>query len=328
MRPSFLPIAAVTLAAALVSALACKPKAAVPQWVASMPSGTRFAFSSELGWALEHKDLQGALAQSRQVEQVLDLFLQKAHIDPRKETGRLTLYLLNIPTKVERPQDMTGSFLIQLSGFRDPQALQHAITESFPPEGFLKAGGADWPLFVIMDLQSGGTQLHLRAASDPAGGLWLGDLSALGALSHPQPLSPGTLAAAGWLSPQQKLQGALRPQEMLEGLKGQLPSEFTKDLPSDLEVLMWGVTPGGDGQPWQMEVVVGGSPGSITQVAPWLQRLGAALDATRPQGQAPAQLLQERGRAGLRATVDESQIEGVLQRLGMPAFKLKGGKAK
>lgn len=328
MRPSILPIAAATLAVALAGALSCKPKAAVPQWVASMPAGAHFAFSSELGWALEHKELQGAIARAPQVAQMLDLFLSRARIDPRKETGRLTLYLLDLPTKVERPQDVSGAFLIQLSGFRDPKTLQQAVTESFPPEGFLKAGGADWPLFVIMDFAAGGAQMHLRVASDPAGGLWLGDLSALSALAHPRPLSDAVLSAAGWLSPQQKLQGALRPKGLIDGLKGQLPGEWAQELPSDLDILLWGVTPGETDQPWQMEVVVGGTPEAVAKVAPWLQRFGAALDATRPQGQAPAQLLQERARAGLRATVDRSQVEAALQRLGVPNVKFQDGPAR
>jgi hypothetical protein len=328
MRPSILPIAAAVLTAALAGSLACRPKTVVPQWVATMPAGARFAFSSELGWALEHKGLQGAIAHAPQVGQMLDLFLSKARINPQKEAGRLTLYLLNLPTKVDRPQDVAGAFLIQLSGFRDPKALQQVVTESFPPEGFLKAGGADWPLFVVMDFAAGGNQIHFRVASDPSGGLWLGDLSALSALAHPRPLSDNVLSAAGWLSPHQKLQGALRPQGLLEGLKGQLPGEWAQEPPSDLDILLWGVTPGEAGQPWQMEAVVGGTPDAVGKVAPWLQRFGAALDATRPQGQAPAQLLQERTRAGLRASVDETQLEAALQRLGIPNFKLRDSKAK
>lgn len=328
MRPRLLPLAAAVLTAALGISLACRPKTEVPQWMASLPPTSQMAFSSELGWALEHKELQNALSGSKQVEQMLDLFLQKAHINPANETGRVTLYMMDLPTKAASASDVKGSFLLYLSGFRHPKALQNALSESFPPEGFLKARGGEWPLYVIMDVESGGIKLHLRAASDPLGGIWLGDLSALQALSQPMTAPEGLISAASWLTPGQKLQGALRPKRLLEDLHNQMPSEWVKDLPSDIDALLWGVTPGQDGKPWELDILVGGSPEAITQVTPWLQRFGAALDATRPAGQAPAQLLQERTRAGLRTTLDQAQLEAAMQRLGMPSFKLPKGPAK
>ncbi len=326
MRLRFLPVAAAVLIAALGGS-GCKPKSEVPQWMATMPSNARIAFSSELGWALAHKEVQNALSQSKQVEQMLDLFLQKAKIDPKQDTGRLTVYVMDLPVK-GNASDFASSVVLQLSGFKNPKALHTALGESFPPEGFLHVGANDWPLYVIMDVQSGSTQMHLRGASDPSGGLWLGDMKALEIIAHPGTLPPGLISASGWLTPGRKLQGALRPQKLMEDLKGQIPSQWAKDLPTDLDVLLWGVTPGEDGKLWELEVILGGTPDSINQVTPWLQRFGAAMDATRPQGQAPTQLLQERTRAGLRTSLNDTQLESALQRLGLPSFKLKSSATK
>ncbi len=71
------------------------------------------------------------------------------------------------------------------------------------------------------------------------------------------------------------------------------------------------------------EVVVGGDPQAMTKVSPWLQRLGAALEAVRPQSQAPVQILQEGRRAGLKATLDQAQLESALGKLGLPHLKLQ-----
>ncbi|HJW31784.1 MAG TPA: hypothetical protein VJ505_00325 [Holophagaceae bacterium] len=317
------PIAAV----ALLGAVACKPKASkAPAWVQGIPEEALTSVSGQAGFILANKDLQSAITKSPLAEQMLDLFLQKAQIKAQSETGRITFHLLDLPQAkdgVKGVEAMSGAFLIHLSGFKNPQALQAAVTESFPAEGFLRVRGEDWPQFVIMDLQQGGKQLHLRVATDPQGNLWLGDLSALARLG-PKSLAdrPGVAAAAQWLTPDLKLQGSIRPDPILGGLKQQLPSEWARELPEGVDTILWGAGPQGDGSLWTFEVVLGGEPKAISQVTPWLQRLGAALDAVRPQGQTPVQILQEGRRAGLKATLDPTHLETALGKLGLPQLKL------
>ena len=328
MRP-LVPLLAV---AALLGPVACRSKRNAPQaWLAGIPEAALTSVSGEAGWFLENKDLQQALTRSPLAEQMLDLFMQKARIDTRTETGRVTIHVLDLPKGLEGPKGegkpdlraVTSSFLIHLSGFKDPKALQAAITESFPAEGFLRVRGQDWPQFVVLDVQQGGTQMHLRVVADPAGGLWLGDLGALSRLGGASLADrPGVAAAAQWLSPGLRLQGALRPDPIVKSLRPQLPSEWARELPDGVDVILWGAGPQSAPDTWTFEVVVGAEPKAIAQITPWLQRLGAALDAVRPQGQAPVQILQEGRRAALRATVDKAQLEAALARLGLPQMDL------
>ena len=315
------------VAAALLGAVACKPKAAkAPAWVQGIPEAALTSVSGQAGFILANKDLQSAITKSPLAEQMLDLFLQKAQIKAQSETGRITFHLLDLPEAKDGAQAMeamSGAFLIHLSGFRNPQALQAAVTESFPAEGFLRVRGEDWPQFVIMDIQQGGKQIHLRVVADSHGNLWLGDLSALARMGSKSLADrPGVVAAAQWLTPDLKLQGAIRPDPILGGLKSQLPAEWVREVPEGVDTILWGAGPQGDGTLWTFEIVLGGEAKAIGQVTPWLQRLGAALDAVRPQNQAPVQILQEGRRAGLKATLDPAQLEGALGKLGLPHFKL------
>lgn len=315
------------VAAALLGAVACKPKSSkAPAWVQGIPEEALTSVSGQAGFILANKQLQGAITKSPLAEQMLDLFLQKAQIKAQTETGRITFHLLELPNASEGAkgmESMGGSFLIHLSGFRNPQALQAAVTESFPAEGFLRVRGEDWPQFVIMDLQQGGKQLHLRVVADSQGNLWLGDVTALARMGAKSLADrPGVVAAAQWLTPDLKLQGAIRPEPLLGGLKRQLPAEWVRELPEGVDTILWGAGPQADGTTWNFEIVLGGEAKAIGQVTPWLQRLGAALDAVRPQGQAPVQILQEGRRAGLKATLDPAQLEGALGKLGLPQFKL------
>lgn len=319
------------VAGLLLGALACKPKASKAQWVNAIPEEAITSISGEARFFLENKELQAQVTRSPLAEQMLDLFVQKAQIKSQSETGRITFHLLELKLPQGAPQGsdqgmeaMGGAFLIQLSNFRDPKALQAAITESFPAEGFLRVGTEDWPQFVILDLAQGGRQIHLRVVADPHGGLWLGDLTALAKLGKRSLADrPGVAAAAQWLSPDLKFQGALRPESLLGGLRGQLPAEWAKELPEGVDILLWGASPAGGGEgTWTFEVVVGGEPKAMTKVSPWLQRLGAALEAVRPQSQAPVQILQEGRRAGLKATLDQAQLESAFAKLGLPQLNL------
>lgn len=317
------------VAGLLLGAVACKPKASKAQWVNAIPEEAITSLSGEARFFLENKELQAQITRSPLAEQMLDLFVQKAQIKSQSETGRITFHILDLKLPqgdASSPglEALGGAFLIQFSNFRDPKALQAAITESFPAEGFLRVGTEDWPQFVIMDFNQGGRQIHLRVVADPQGGLWLGDLSALTKLGKRSLADrPGVVAAAQWLTPDLKFQGAVRPESILGGLRGQLPTEWAKELPEGVDILLWGASPVGNEGIWTFEVVVGGDPQAMTKVSPWLQRLGAALEAVRPQSQAPVQILQEGRRAGLKATLDQAQLESALGKLGLPHLKLQ-----
>jgi hypothetical protein len=314
------------VAGMLLGALACQPKASKTHWVNTIPEEAITSVSGEARFFLENKELQAQITRSPLAEQMLDLFVQKAQIKSQSETGRITFHLLDLKLPKEGAQGleaMGGAFLIQFSNFRDPKALQAAVTESFPAEGFLRVGSEDWPQFVILDLAQGGRQIHLRVAADPHGGLWLGDVTALAKLGKRSLAErPGVAAAAQWLSPNLKFQGALRPDSLLGGLRGQLPAEWARELPEGVDILLWGASPSATEGTWTFEVVVGGEPQAMTKVSPWLQRLGAALEAVRPQSQAPVQILQEGRRAGLKATLDQVQLESALAKLGIPHLNL------
>ncbi len=322
MRP-LLPLLAV---AALLGPVACRPKGTgAHAWLAGIPEASVTSVSGEAGWFLANKDLQKALTQTPLAEQMLDLFMQKARIDTQAETGRVTLHVLDVPGKEGRTdlKALPSAFLLHLSGFKDPKALQAAITESFPAEGFLRVKGQDWPAFVVLDFQQGGSMVHIRVVADPAGGLWLGDLAALSRLGGPSLIErPGVAAAAQWLTPGLKIQGAMRPETLLKGVRSQLPAEWARELPEGVDVVLWGASPQGAGESWMFEVVVGAERPAIVQITPWLQRFGAALDAVRPQGQAPVQILSEGRRAALKATVDSAQLSAALAKLGLPQMDL------
>ncbi|HEX4845323.1 MAG TPA: hypothetical protein VFV26_03835, partial [Geothrix sp.] len=144
-------------------ATSCRPKPRVPGWVQAAPGGSVAAFSGEAAWMLTHKDVQSLIAREPMVERALDLFLQKARINPRTETGRVTFHVIGVPqqggqTIQEGLQKGLEQVLIQFNQFKDPAALMSALTESFPQEGSLHLQGRDWPLYVILDFEAKGTK--------------------------------------------------------------------------------------------------------------------------------------------------------------------------
>ena len=321
-------IAAVAALGFLCLLPSCKPHPRVPGWVQSAPADSVAAFSGEAGWVISHPQIQSLLAQEPVAERALDLFLQKARINPRTETGRLTFHVIGMPQKGEGALDKDLSHvLIQLDQFKDPKALVSALAESFPQEGQLRLGGRDWPLYVILDLDSPQVKAHIRAASDEQGQIWIGDLSALQQLASRSSLAsrPGVAAAAAWINPRAPFQGYLQPEALVGALRHGLPdSETLRDLPEGIDALLWSVTPGTDGsQPIRFELALAGTPQAITRVTPWLQRLVAAASAIQPTpGTVPPELLQEKGRVGLRATLTDSQLKLIMEKLGQPGFTL------
>jgi hypothetical protein len=301
----------------LVATVGCRSRrGAAPDWVQSSPAGTVMGLSGQTGWVIRQPAFQKAIGQYPLAEQVLELFLRKARINPLDESGRITFYLLGGPAGA-RP-DPASSFLIQLGGFKSPAALMGALTEAFPPEGSLPLGKENLPLFVVMDVN----QVHVRAATDGQGRIWLGDLTALTRIRQGDPGMAKPLEACGeWINLEAPIQCYLRPEALLRGGMVQLPPNITGELPRGIEALAWSVTPGKGPEPLhRLELAMVGSPEGIQKVTPWLHRFVAMATALPGAPSQSPEILQERGRVGLRCQLTEAQLEGAMSRLNQPSL--------
>lgn len=331
-RPAATLIPAAVAVVCLFAGFSCRPKANVPGWVKSAPADSVASFSGEAGWMLTHKEIQAFISRDPMVERALDLFLQKAHINPRLETGRVTFHVIGVPPQVggSAHKGIEGSLqqglehvLIQLNQFRDPTALVGALAESFPQEGSLHLQGKDWPLYVILDLEVKGTKAHIRAASDEKGQVWIGSLEALTRMAAKAGLSaqPDAAMAAEWISPRAPFQGFLQPETILGGLRKNLDTSFIKDLPQGVTALFWSVTPSQEKDASaRFELALAGTPEGINQVTPWLQRLVAAANAVQSAPGSAPELMQEKRRVALRCTLTTEQLKLVMEKLGQPGF--------
>jgi hypothetical protein len=323
-RPAAILISAAVALACLPFISSCRPKPRLPAWVQAAPGDSLAAFSGEAGWVLTHKDVQSLIARDPMVERALDLFLQKAHINPRTETGRVTFHVIGVPQKGEDTlQKGLEHALIQLNQFKDPAALVAALAESFPQEGSLHLQGRDWPLYVILDIEAKGVKAHIRAASDEKGQVWIGSLEALSRMAAREGLGtqPDAALAAEWISPRAPFQGFLQPEALLGSLRQNLESSFIKDLPRGVSALFWSITPSPEkDQPVRFELALAGTPEGINQVTPWLQRLVAAANAVQSVPGAAPELMQEKRRVGLRCALTAEQLKLVMEKLGQPGF--------
>ena len=323
-RPAALLIPAAVALACLPFAFSCRPKPRVPGWVQAAPGDSLAAISGEAGWMLAHKEVQSFISRDPMVERALDLFLQKAHINPRTETGRVTFHLIGVPQAGEDTlQKGLEHALIQLNQFKEPAALVGALAESFPQEGSLRIQERNWPLYVILDIETGGTKAHIRAASDEKGQVWIGSLEALNHLAAKAGLAaqPDAALAAEWINPRAPFQGYLQPEPLLDGLRKNLDGSIIKDLPQGVHAMFWSITPSEDkDQPVKFELALAGTPEGINQVTPWLQRLVAAANAVQPAPGAAPELMQEKRRVGLRCALNADQLKLVMEKLGQPGF--------
>jgi hypothetical protein len=300
-----------------------KHKAATPDWVATAPPAAVMAMSGQAGWVIGQPAFQAYLEKFPYADQTLDLFLKKAHINPHKDSGRISFYVMSLPgTEPQGVKDLDKAipeFLIQLGGFKDQAAVHMAIADAFPAEGSLPLNKQEMPVYVILDVN----QFHIRAVADPAGRIWLGDLRTLAKLdSGGLPARNPIRAAMEWTNGAAPFQGFLRTKPLLEQLPGKVPEEVIRNLPTGVEGLAWSVTPGqGKDGLHRFELAVAGTPEGIMQVAPWVQRFVAA--ATSLQGAATAQppeILQERTRIGIRCQFTAEQINMALSRLAQPGI--------
>ncbi len=331
-RPAAILIPAAVASVCLVMTPACHRKTRMPAWAHTAPADTLIVVSGEASWMLTQKEIQAVLSQEPMVERALDLFLQKAHINPRTETGRVTFQVFgNPPQGASDLKKGLEHVLIQLNQFKDPAALLAALAESFPQEGSLRIRGREWPLYVILDIETGGVKAHIRAASDEQGQIWIGSLESMNHLASQDNLGaqPDAALAAEWIDPKAPFQGFLRPEPLLGGLRKNLDESVVRDLPQGVNALFWSVTPGqGPDQPIRFELALAGTPEGIDRVTPWLQRLVAAANAVQSTPGTAPELMQEKRRVGLRCALSSEQLKLVMEKLGQPGFsfwKSKGG---
>lgn len=302
----------------------CRAKGSkAPSWLQSAPVNCSMAISGQVGWVLENPEFQSAITRLPVAEQTLDLFLKKAKIHPEGETGRITIFIFDIPKDKENPEDLAADFLLQFDGFRDPHALQMALAESFPPEGSLVLDKKDCPLFVMMDIN----KVKIRALVDPQQRILIGDLRALGRRASQGTLSQGpkaanALGAGEWIDATAPISGYVNPDALMAGFGTKLPGAVAKEFPKGLESLVWSVTPAKDPKdpkaPHRLELAVGGSPEGINQASHWIQRLVAAASQLGVQQQLAPVLMQEKTRVGIRYSASNEQINAILSSFGQP----------
>lgn len=306
--------------AAVLLAPACRPKVAAPPWILAAPAGSQMAVSGRLGWLAQDPSFRKLLAQSPEAAQALDLFLQRAHIAPATDPGRLTLHLMDAPDETKP----THGFLLALDQFQDPKALQLALASNFPPEGTLRWDGKDCPLHVILDVDSPKLKAHLRALGDPSGRIWIGDLDTLtqaaGGAFGP---SPALAKAAAWITPGAPLQGFFQPEAMLQTWRQKAHAELSLDLPKGIAYLVWSVTPPAQpDKPYQFELALSGQEAGIAQAAPWIQRLAAVAGSVQ-NGQAPPPEIQSgKDWVSLRMHLTGPQVEQIMSKLGQSFISL------
>lgn len=172
----------------------------------------------------------------------------------------------------------------------------------------------DCPLHVLMDIN----QLHLRAAVEPGGRIWLGDLAALGRMAGQGTQKRAlTFKAAEWIDAQAPFQGLVQAEPLLAQFRGHIPKELGMDIPQGVDTMAWSVTPSNDPKaPHRLDLAITGTPEAMTQVSPWLQRIGALASAAGPGAAQPPEIVSERTRAGLRASMTQEQLNAVLSKLG------------
>ena len=291
-----------------------------PDWVLSAPPAAVMAISCRAGWALEQPRLLSLLEPFPLARQSLDLFLQRARLDLRQETGRVTVFFIQSePARAGRQ-----GFLIQLGGFRDPGAA---------------AGGRR------QRLSGGGRAVHEQPGSSPVrhhrrpahphprhgrrGGPDLaGRRGHPGRAGFPSRLAPPALAASsGWISGAAAVQGFIRPQELRDDTVPRLPGDLARDLPRGIESVSWGLSPGAAPEAAiGFELALAGSPEAVERASSWLQRFLEAASAVPGAPGAPPEILQESRCIGLRCRLTQDQVDLAMAKLDQPPMPLPIGK--
>jgi hypothetical protein len=289
-----------------------------PDWVVSAPASAVMALSCRADWALDPPRLRTLLEGFPMAGRSMEILLDRARLEARHESGRITLYLTRPPAGAALPAD--PGFLIQLGRFREPGRLQVAVATAFPAEGTLPLENRETPLFVLTDAHP----LHIRAMADGEGRVWLADRAALAGLG-PQPTAghKALAASAEWITAGAVIQGFVRPQPLREDTTPRLPGDLARDLPRGIESVSWGLVPGRAADaPARFELALAGSPEAVQRAASWLDRLMAVAMAVPGPAPATPEILQESRRIGLRCLLSQGQVDLVLTKLEQPAVRL------
>jgi len=304
-------------------------------WMVSAPEKTILGVSGQLGWILEMPEFRKYITRYPIFDQALELFLDRAAIDPSSETARISLYVLNIPNDgntVTSAEDLRGLALIQIAGFRDVKAIQRVVVETFPPEYSLKIGGREHPLFVVLDFN----QIRVRLFFDDSGRLWIGDLSALEEIAKKRRsgISDYLARASEWLPATGALQGFAQP----ELIPKHAFKELDAFIPAGIKGLAWAVTPvdkkgqaapatpqasqaaGNALQAFQavnLDLCVTGTEDAVTNLKPWMQRVVAIASTLAGDGMMPPETIQEGARMGVRCQFKQDQLETALKMMNM-----------
>ncbi len=304
---------------------ACRSKGErQPTWVTTAPGDAVFAFSGSLGWALQQPSFQSTLHKVPALEQVLELFLKQARINPATESGRVSLFVLSgikdLDLKNPNPEDLAKNVILALSDFKDPKSLMTAMAEAFPPEGSLMVKGREYPLHVILDINT----WHARALLDDRGQVWLGELTTLSRLTKSSSLPKPLGAATAWLSKASAFQGFMS-MDLISKQMNDLKQAIGKDrnplaleLPHGIEALAFSVSPlPGRQDAHRFELILTGTPEGIHDTGPWVNRLmGGASSLGGGAGLPAPELVQEKTRIAMRCPMTVEQIDALLNRLG------------
>ena len=303
------------LAVAFMGCRGVSPRA--EDWVASAPEKSVMGVSCHLGWMLEMPEFRQLVTRYPVFDQALELFLDRAKIDPASETGRVSVYALKIPNMdTASANDLRETALIQIAGFRDPKAIQQVIAETFPPEGSLSMGGREYPLFVVLDMVLDKIDIHIRMFTDGDGRLWIGDLAAFQDLSKKRQIGiDGPIPRASeWVSPSGAVQGFVQPEL--------IPKDALKELagviPAGIKGLAWSFSPTqSDGQIISLDLAVTGTDEAVTKLKPWMQRLFTMASTLAGEGAGQPETVQEGNRMGIRCQFRQDQLSSALDMINL-----------
>jgi len=285
-------------------------------WVASAPEKTAIGVSCHLGWILEMPDFRNFIAKYPLYDNALELFLDNAKIDPTSETGRLSVYVLKLPNPnaaATSIDDLREMLLIQMAGFREPKAIQRVIMDNFSPEGSLKLGGREYPLFVVLDINN----VKIRIVSDNDGRVWMGDITALQETAKKRGVgSSGYIShASEWIPSSAAIQGFVQP----EYISKDIFKDFAEVIPPGVRGLAWSVSPSqNNNQIVNLNLAITGTDAAVNKIKPWMQRIFAmASSLANGDGAGQPETVQESNRMGIRCQFEQSQLRQVLNSLNL-----------
>jgi hypothetical protein len=290
------------LGACLMAAGCKSAPARMPAWIQGAPSSTIFAISGNLGWIAPQPFFHAALDRAPMAEQAVNAFIKQARIDPSKEAGRLSFFLLGGPNP-------TGEFLFAFSEFRNPKAIMAAVSEAFPPAGSIVVGDHEYPLHAVLDAGN----LKIRAILDDRSRVWLGDAKTLSALRSASPRE-SVASAVAWTSQRATMQGFSIPASWA----GRNHEGFRRGLPVGVEAAAFSASLApGRSDLYVFEMTLAGNPQGVGEALPWVQRLLAEASGLQSAGGVPmSEMHQERGRLAIRCPMNPGQVGKAIARLG------------